>query len=355
MTRTRPQHPAGRAADGTTHSPKDLAMSISRRTVIGGLAAASALAALAACGGSGGGGTTEITYGYIPDFNGASLLAIADDRGLWEENGLKATLQTFTNGPLQIQALGTGDLDFGYIGPGAMWLPASGKAKVLTVNGVGQADRVIAQPGIDSLEALAGKKVAIPEGTSGDMIVQLALQSAGMSIEDVEKVAMDPSTVVSAFSSGQVDAAGIWYPMIDNIKQQVPDLVELAQNSDFADVMQFPNVMVTSATYPEENEETTLAVLKVLRAAMDVRAEDLDATVELTAKLTQQDAEAVAADAQNGQYYTAAELDALVGDGTVETWLTAMNEYFEENGKIEGETVAPADYYTFDLFTEAGK
>ena len=32
-----------------------------------------------------------------------------------------------------------------------------------------------------------------------------------------------------------------------------------------------------------------------------------------------------------------------------------MNGYFEDNGKIEGETVAPADYFTFDLFTEAGK
>src|SRR5699024_3767971 len=206
----------------------------------GGLAALPALGALASCGSSNSGDsgdTTTITFGYTPDFNGASLLAVDEANGLWEKEGLKAEPQSFTNGPLQVQALGTGDLDFGYIGPGAMWLPASGKASVLTVSGVGQADRVIAQAGISSIEDLAGKKVAIPEGTSGDMIVQLALKEAGMSIEDVEKVAMDPATVVSAFSSGQVDAAGIWYPMIDNIKAQVPDLVELAQNSDFADVM----------------------------------------------------------------------------------------------------------------------
>ena len=330
-------------------------MSISRRTVLGGLAAVPALSALAACGDSGGSGTTEVTYGYIPDFNGTSLLAIADDQGLWEENGLKANLQTFTNGPLQIQALGTGDLDFGYIGPGAMWLPASGKAKVVTVNGVGQADRVIAQPGLSTIADLAGKKIAIPEGTSGDMIVQLALEDAGMSLEDIEKVAMDAATVVSAFSSAQVDAAGIWYPMIDNIKEQVPDLVELAQNSDFADVMQFPNVMVTGADFPEENEETTIAVLKVLRAAMDYRVDNLEETVELVAKMTDSDAEAVAGDAGNGEYYKAAELDTMVEDGTIETWLTAMNGYFEKNGKIEGETVAPAEFYTFDLFTKAGE
>lgn len=328
-------------------------MTLTRRTVLGGLAAVPALSALAACGS--GSGTTAVTYGYIPDYNGTSLLAIADDRGLWEENGLKATLKTFTNGPLQIQALGTGDLDFGYIGPGAMWLPASGKAKVVTVNGVGQADRLIAQPGIESIEDLAGKKVGIPEGTSGDMIVQLALEGAGMSLEDIEKVAMDPATVVSAFSSGQVEGAGIWYPLIDNIAQQVPDLVELAQNSDFADVMQFPNVMVTGATYPEENEETTISVLKVLRAAMDIRVDEPDATIELVAKMTGSDAEAVAGDAANGEYYKAADLDGLIEDGTIDGWLTAMNGYFEDNDKIEGETVAPADYYTFDLFTKAGE
>ncbi|MDN5820452.1 MAG: aliphatic sulfonate ABC transporter substrate-binding protein [Brachybacterium sp.] len=330
-------------------------MTFSRRTLLGGMAAVPALSALAACGSSGGSGTMDVNYGYIPDFNGASLLAIAEDQGLWEENGINVTLQTFTNGPLQIQALGTGDIDFGYIGPGAMWLPASGKAKVVTVNGSGQADRVIAQPGIDSMEALAGKKVAIPEGTSGDMIVRLALDAAGMSIDDIEKVAMDPPTVVSAFASGQVDAAGIWYPMIDNIKEQVPELVELAQNSDFADVMQFPNVMVTSNDFPVENEEATIAVIKVLRAAMDFRVENLDKTIELTAAMTEADPEAAAVDASNAEYYTGADLDALIEKGTIETWLTAMNDYYKENDKIEGEPVAPADYYLFDQFTKAGE
>jgi NitT/TauT family transport system substrate-binding protein len=330
-------------------------MTLRRRTLLAGLAAVPALSTLAACGGADSGATTEINVGYTPDFNGASLLAIADDQGLWEQHGLTAKLQSFTNGPLQIQALGTGDLDFGYIGPGAMWLPASGKAKVLTVSGVGQADRLIAQPGITAIEDLAGKKVAIPEGTSGDMIVHLALQAAGMSMDDVEKVAMDAATVVSAFASGQVDAAGIWYPLIDSIKAQVPDLVELAQNADFTDIMQFPNVMVTGVDTPQEDEETTLKVLKVLRAAMDFRVQNLDATVELVAAMIQNDAEVVAGDAANAEYFAAADLDALVADGTIETWLEAMNGYFEENGKIEGETVAAADYYTFDLFTKAGE
>lgn len=55
----------------------------------------------------------DITVGYIEDGNGCMLVAIAEEQGLWEKHGLNANTLAFTNGPLQIQALGTGDLDFG--------------------------------------------------------------------------------------------------------------------------------------------------------------------------------------------------------------------------------------------------
>ncbi|NUT57414.1 MAG: ABC transporter substrate-binding protein, partial [Agromyces sp.] len=114
--------------------------------------AAVALLATGCAGGSGGSGASEpaagseyedvldVNFGYIPDFNGTSLLAVAEDQGLWDKYGLDVTATSVTNGPLQIQALGTGDLDFGYIGPGAMWLPASGQAKVVAITTLGQAD-----------------------------------------------------------------------------------------------------------------------------------------------------------------------------------------------------------------------
>ena len=167
----------------------------------------------------------QVDFGYIPDFNGTSLLAIAEDQGYWDKYGLDVTATSFTNGPLQIQALGTGDLDFGYIGPGAMWLPASGQAKVVAINTLGQADRVVAQAGIDSVEDLAGKTVAFPEGTSGDMILTLALQEAGMTKEDINAVpdgAVGDRRLRSRRSRST--RAGFWYPALATVKQQVPDL-----------------------------------------------------------------------------------------------------------------------------------
>lgn len=320
-----------------------------KRRAFGALIATAALLATAACGGDdeAGGGTETVNFGYIGDYNGTSLLAVADAQGLWAKHGLTAETKVFTNGPLQVTALGAGDLDFGYIGPGAVWLPASGKAKIVALNSLGNADRVIAQPGITSLDQLRGKKIGVPEGTSGDMILTLALQRAGLSNDDVKRVPMEAATIVSAFAAGQIDAAGIWYPLLNNIKQQQPDLVELAKNEDFQDTVAFPTAFVAGNDVAPEK---TAKVVAVLREAMDWRAANGDRTVALTAKLLGQPEAAVTADAANSRMLSTAELDKYTADGTIDKWLTGMGEYFVGAGKLPA-PVDPKTYYLGDVFT----
>ncbi|MFE7507632.1 aliphatic sulfonate ABC transporter substrate-binding protein [Promicromonospora sp. NPDC057488] len=333
-------------------------MRSSRRTLAAAAAGLALVLSLGACsseGGAGGeDGTIEVNFGYIPDFNGTSLLAIAEDQGLWAEHGIDATTSSFTNGPLQIQALGTGDLDFGYIGPGAFWLPASGQAKVVALNTLGRADRVVAQPGIESVEDLKGKTVAVPEGTSGDMILTLALQEAGMTKDDVELVPMEPPAIVAALSSGQVDAAGFWYPALATVKKQVPDLVELAQNSDFEETVAFPTAFVAGNDVVADDPEKVDAVLKVLREAMAYRAENMDEAIALTAEFNDLPEADVEADAANVQVLDAAEIDGLTQDGTTDTWLTGMQDYFVGAGQLP-EAVDPAEFYLGDQFVKAGE
>ncbi|WP_172121151.1 aliphatic sulfonate ABC transporter substrate-binding protein [Actinomyces faecalis] len=329
----------------------------SRRHALGLAALLTGATTIAACGqdkdsgASAGGEVTEIKVGYIADYNGGSLMAIANDQDLWSKYGLKAELSTFTNGPLQIQALGTKDLDFGYIGSGAMWLPASGKATVLTLNSTSNADRVIARSGITSVKDLAGKKVGVPEGTSGDLILQLALEKEGMSLEDIDKVAMDPTTVVSAFSAGQIDAAGIWYPLLGTIKEQVPDLVELAGDEDFKDTMAFPSASVMRT---DVDDDTALKMAKVLRDAIDFRAKDQEKTIELTAALIKADPATLKADADYANYYDSSQLQELTDDGTIVKWLNALAEFNVKAGKLTDPADA-AQWYASEIFTQAGQ
>ncbi len=324
-------------------------------------AALSIVLATTACSSSGGkaaDGTAlqTVKMGYIGDFNGSSLLAVANTQGMWKEHGLSVKASVFTNGPLQIQALGTGDLDFGYIGPGAMWLPASGKAKVIAINTLGGADRVIAQPGITTLAQLKGKKIGIPQGTSGDMILTLALQSIGLSKSDVKIVNMDPATLVSAFSAKQIDAAGFYYPAIATIKTKDPNLVELAKDSDFANVMAFPTAFVAGNDVVTKQKDKTTKFLAVLREAIAYRAAHPTEAIADDAKLLGVTVAQVTADAANSQVLTLDQLDTDTTDGTIDKWLTAMNSFFIGSGQLTSATAEnPSVYYTGSLFTAAGQ
>ncbi|MFF5988404.1 aliphatic sulfonate ABC transporter substrate-binding protein [Prauserella flavalba] len=332
-------------------------MVLSRKLSASAALAMAAAMTLTACGsdsGGGGGELQEINFGYIGDYNGTSLLAIAEDQGIWEKHDLKVNARVFTNGPLQIQALGTGDLDFGYIGPGAFWLPASGQAKVIAINTLGNADRVIAQEGTTTLEQLKGKTVGVPEGTSGDMILTLALEKAGLTKKDIKVVNMDASTIVSAFSSKQIEAAGFWYPAIATIKKQVPDLTELARNADFESQMSFPTAFVAGNKVVSDEKEKTAKTIAALREAMEYRSANMDRSIELTAEMLNVPVEQVRADAANVEVLSLDELDQMTEDGTIDKWLKGMTDYFVDAGKLKS-PVDPKTYYTGELFTAAAK
>ncbi|MFF1697724.1 aliphatic sulfonate ABC transporter substrate-binding protein [Streptomyces sp. NPDC058257] len=300
-----------------------------------------------ACSNSASEDNNTVRFGYIGDYNGASLLAVAEKQGMWKKAGLTAQVKSFNNGPVQVQALSAGDLDYGYIGPGAMWLPASGKAKVVSINTLTYADRVIGQPGMKSMKDLKGKRVGVPEGTSGDMVLNIALAKAGMTTKDIEKVNMDPSTIVSAFSSGKIDGAGFFYPAIDTIKKKVPGLEEIASTKDTGDA--FPTAFVAGTKVPEGKNSK---VIKVLQQANDWRTQHPEETITLTAKMLQVTEAQAKADASHVQTLSTKDLAAKTKSGEVDKWLKSLGDFFVRNKQLD-ENPDPGEYYTGDLYTNA--
>jgi NitT/TauT family transport system substrate-binding protein len=293
--------------------------------------------------------TTSVRVGYIADYFGTSLTAIASDQDLWAKHGLDPDLKVFTNGPIQIQALGAGSLDFGYVGPGALWLPASGKAKLVAMNALGLSDRVIAQNGITSMADLKGKKVGVPEGTSGDMLLRLALAKAGMKLSDIEVVRMDPPTVVSAFASKQIDGAGIWYPLVATIRKHVPDMVEVAKSDEFYPANSFPSAFVARNEVVADNPDMVKRFIAVMKDANDYRAADVPRSVDITAKFLGVPVEPLEIESQNGKFLTSSELAVASKDGTVVKWLKGLNDQFVAFGKLQ-QPLDPKDYYLADLY-----
>ncbi|MET3588026.1 NitT/TauT family transport system substrate-binding protein [Pseudorhizobium tarimense] len=291
-----------------------------------------------------------IRMGYIADYFGTSVAAIATEEGLWAKHGLEADLKVFTNGPIQVQALNAGSLDFAYIGPGALWLPASGQAKVIAVNALGYTDRVIAQPGIESIADLKGKKVGVPEGTSGDMLLRLALEKAGMTLADIEVVPMDPSTVVTAFASGQVDAAGIWYPFVDVIKKRVPELKELSSNEDFFPDIAFPSSFIVSDEKADD-AEVIKKVNAVIKEAIDFRRDNPEESVEITASFLNVPQEPLMAESSLARLPSSTELEELTREGKVANWFDTLAGLYADFGKIE-KPLPASEFYLGSLYAE---
>lgn len=332
---------------------------LSRRRFLAAGAGVAALGALAACGNqtspgaasSGASGSTlNATIGYNGDGNGAMLEAVAQHQNLWSKHGLNATTKVFTNGPLQIQAIGTGDLDFGYIGPGALWLPMQGKAKIVAVTTLGTSDRVIAKAGINSIQDLRGKSVGVPDGTSGDMLLGLALAKAGMTVNDIKRVVMDPPTVISAFTSGQIDAAGIWYPHVETIRKRVPNLVEVAKSADFPDLA-FPACLVAGPSIAQKPD-----LLKrfqgVAKDAMDWSAANKSQLPDLLSAFLKAPKDSIQSEMDYVDVLKPADLATKFDDGTALKWFENLNKQFIDMKKVD-KAVDPKDYILIQEYKNA--
>lgn len=298
--------------------------------------------------------TLKLNIGYIDtSINGVGVIAIANELDLWDEYALDVNLIPFTNGPTQIQAMQSGDIDVGYIGGGAVWLPASGQATVIVPSETSDGERIIVQPdaGVESMEDLAGMSVGVPEGGSGEMILALALDSEGMEPDAVERVYLDPPSIVTAFVSGQIDAAGIFSPLSDQILQAVPDAVVVAQNSDYPDTA-FIGAWVASNDAITDKPEALVRFLQVYADANDYRVADSESTVELTSAESGVPAEQVAGQAAVSNWVYSDQILANNDDGTTFAQFESLEAVFVTIGRLD-EVVPAEEFVNTELFAQA--
>jgi NitT/TauT family transport system substrate-binding protein len=82
------------------------------------------------------------------------------------------------------------------------------------------ADAVIAQPPVNSIKQLKGKKVAYEQGTTSDILIHYALAANGMKPGDVQTVPINASAAGSAAAAGRVAAAVTYEPYISSVIAQ---------------------------------------------------------------------------------------------------------------------------------------
>ncbi len=189
---------------------------VSRRTALSLLGGSTLVAA---CGQGGSAGATK---GAKLAFQKNGVMLVAQTRASLAEP-LKAKGITplewveFPAGPPLLEAMAVGAVDVGLTGdtPPIFSQVAGAPIKyVAQVRLSGKAGGILVPKGssIQSVKDLKGKKLCYTRGSSAHNSAVVALQSAGLSINDVESVNLGPADAAAAFAQGGIDGWVIWDP-----------------------------------------------------------------------------------------------------------------------------------------------
>lgn len=299
----------------------------------------------------------SLNIAYMPNYGSLWAVIAARELGYFAEENLEVTLTSFQDGPTIIAAMENGSIDFGYIGDGAHRLCVLGNASIIGLSHISNGDAVIGGPEVKTLEDLKGKTVAYSSGTSSETILTNALNSVGLTMDDITAMDMDASAVVTAMLSGGVDACSIWSPQSLTILDQMPEATKLAQNTDFSDISISLASWIAMPSYLEANRDVAVRFMRALFKAMDYAAleENYEEVAGWVADELKLNAEDVLPQARgDADWLTGQEVAAGVADGTVEGYYALQQEIMLSSGSITEEDVCPvSDYVDLELMTEA--
>ena len=145
---------------------------------------------------------------------------------------------TFASGPLVNEAFAADAIDVGIMGDTPALLSYAQGLDTVVVGiraSDGVAQTLVARPGsgIETLDDLAGKKVAWATGTNQHGFVLRALDSVGLTADDVEQVDVPLTDVANVLAAEQADAAVLYDVFRPPYIDTHPDAVELVNLQDF--------------------------------------------------------------------------------------------------------------------------
>ncbi|PRO66297.1 aliphatic sulfonate ABC transporter substrate-binding protein [Alkalicoccus urumqiensis] len=263
------------------------------------LAASAAL--LSACGtaeeeneeaqASGNNGGSEETFdiGYFPNLDHAAAI-VGKEKGYFEEEvSQPVEFTNFPNGNDFIEALDTGVIDLGYVGPGPAINYYLSSGDIVLVGAAANGATLIVSredSGITSLEDMAGSSFCTPgNGCTHNvqleiMLKDLGLESNRLGGEVEHQSRVNPASMVAMFEQGQIDAAAAPEPWGTLLVEEHDANVVVEWDDVFLGEELASVVIATTPEFLEENPETVEEALRAHDRAVDFTAENEAETLE---------------------------------------------------------------------------
>ena len=140
--------------------------------------------------------------------------------------GIAVKWTEFPAGPVLLEGLNVGSIDFGTVGEAPpIFAQAAGANLVYIANEppAPRSEAIVVPRGsaLKTVAELKGRKVALNKGSNVHYLLVRAIEKAGLQYSDITPVYLPPADARAAFERGSVDAWVIWDPFLAAAEKQL--------------------------------------------------------------------------------------------------------------------------------------
>jgi len=268
----------------------------------------------------------------------------------------------FAAGTDVIAAMASGDVVLSDLGSSPLAIAASQGVPIemfMFAMIIGDAESLIVREdaGIETIEDLKGKRIAVPVGSTAHFSLMGALQHSGIGENELTIISMPPDQIAAAWEQDAIDGGFIWQPVQSKILQTGKRLISANQTADWG----FPtfDAWVVNKEFAAANKDAMVAFTKAMNEANEAYLKDPSAwtpdsaAVKVIAERTGAAPDQVPEIIEGFTYLPLSEQvsEKWLGGGAAAA-LKATAEFLKEAGRIDQLADDYSDYVT-DAFAKA--
>jgi NitT/TauT family transport system substrate-binding protein len=224
----------------------------------------------------------------VPQLLNSAPMFVANAQGLFEKAGVNIVNQPFALGRDALKSVLDGKADLAVVVDTPVMFATLAGADVVILTSISSMSHVIAivarvDRGIHREEDLAGKSVAITQGTNLPYFLDSVLQSKQVPVDTVKRVHLNTAEIISAIQKGEVDAAVVFHPYLAKLQAEMGDTIR----TFYADKLYSARlVLVGKAGYVDSHPQELQRVLRgLLAGAASIAADPVAARLIVGAAL----------------------------------------------------------------------
>jgi NitT/TauT family transport system substrate-binding protein len=272
-------------------------------------------------------------YGHAPVWVGI-------EQGIFEEAGFAVEASAFGSSPNRVTALENGNAQLASLGEVAMLeAMAEDRSDFYWIGNqdIAPGAEGLVAVGIDKIEDLRGKKIAVNVNTSVHITVYELLKGAGLDLQtDVEILRGDDSAIVDLVRSGEAQAGIIWEPFYTQLRE-LPGAVVLGTDMDTSIYERFktmtgPDMVCMSKAWVDADPDRARRLVRAYFEAVRWCRDNPEALIGLIAEHVNEDESKVQPVVSNFKWLVLEDQAVAMSDAMLFGQARAASEILVEMG-----------------------